>query len=238
MTSTIDTGSTDLQDPTPDAAGEPPRTGRGRWPVFGVLAGVSAFVGAMAGMPSNLTEEDYRSGVDVLDKLERSGFHVAFLLGLVSIATLLLAASGWKRWAERNAPDDLAAGTIGTALSATAAVNIVGYSLMGAMALYLPGGVDEGWLSDEAMFVNWSFLDFGVLLGWWGAAVAAMCVAWLSFRPNRILPRWMGVVSVLLLLPPVVMAIGMSLPGMPGFTMPIWLTIVSLGMLRSKFVRQ
>jgi hypothetical protein len=231
MSSTIDTRPDETITTTPTG------TGRGRWPIFGALAGLTAFFGALAGMPGNLTEEDYQSGVAVLDKLERGGFHVAFILGLVSVGALLLAAAGWRRWAERNAPDDIAAGTISNALTATAAVNLIGYSLMGAMALYLPGGVDENWLSDEAMFTNFAYLDFGVLFGWWGAAVAAFCVAWLSFRSDRVLPRWMGVVSVLLLLPPVLMAIGMSLPGMPGFTMPIWLTIVSLGMLRSKFVR-
>jgi len=221
------------------AGGETAATSsRPRWPIFGVVAGTAAFVASMVGMPGDgLTEEEYGSGIDVLDHLTRGGFRSGFLIGLVSIGALLLAASGWKRWAERRAPDDIAARTIGSALSATAAVNIIGYSLMGSMALYMPGGVDEGWLSRESQFVNFTYLDFGVLFGWWATVLAAGCVAWLSFRPDRLLPRWYGVVSVLLMFPPIALAIGMSLPGMPGFTMPIWLTIVSLGMLFGRAAR-
>ncbi|QGG96821.1 hypothetical protein [Actinomarinicola tropica] len=217
-----------------DTTDTPSTTGRPRWPLFGALAGVTALAAAFTGMPADLTEEDWSSGPEVLDLLDRGNYHVAFILGLVSVAALLITASAWRRWAERNAPDDLAARTIPTALAATAAMNILGYSLMGSMALYLPGGVDEGWLSREAMFVNFTLLDFGVLLGWWGGLVAAGCVASLAFRKDRVLPRWMGVASVLLMLPPVAMALIMALPGMPGFTMPIWLTVVSVGMVLSR----
>ena len=110
--------------------------------------------------------------------------------------SLFVAATGWKRWAEQRAPRDLAARTIGTALAATATINIIFTCLAGSMALYLPGGTDEGWLSREGIFVNYTLLDFGQLLGWWGAVVAAVCVATLSLRRNRVLPRWMGVVSI------------------------------------------
>ena len=48
------------------------------------------------------------------------------------------------------------------------------------------------------------------------------------------LPRWMGVVSALLMLPPLLLAVFASLPGMPGFTMPIWLVVISIGMARSR----
>lgn len=215
-------------------AAEPAPTGRPRWPLFGALAGAAALAGALVGMPSNLADEDWSAGVAIIDKLDRANFHVAFLLGLVSIAALLVATSGWKRWAERNAPDDLAARTIPTALAATAAINILGYSLMGSMALYMPGGPDEGWLSREAIFVNFTLLDFGVILGWWGGMVAAGCVAVLALRKDRLLPRWMGVASILLMLPALLLAGIMALPGMPGFVMPIWLVVISVGMVVSR----
>lgn len=241
MTTTIDPTDLDPR-PTADGSGAPAERagtghrGRSRWPLVGAGAGAAAFVATLAGMSNDLTEEEWTIGVDVIDSLDRGGYHVAFVLGLVSVGLLLVASSGWRRWAERHAPDSLAARTIPTALGATAAINVIGYSLMGSMALYLPGGTDEGTLSREAVFVNFTFLDFGVLLGWWGGMVAAACVVALSLGRARALPRWMGVVSILLMLPPFLMGVIMALPGMPGFTMPIWLVVISLGMAFSRKV--
>jgi hypothetical protein len=102
------------------------------------------------------------------------------------------------------------------------------------MALYLPGGTDNGWLSRDAMFVNFTLLDFGQLLGWWGGMVAAGCVASLALRRQRVLPRWMGVFSIIAMLPPLAMAAVMALPGFVGLTMPIWLVVISIGMVFSR----
>jgi len=74
----------------------------------------------------------------------------------------------------------------------------------------------------------------GTRLGWWGGMVAAGCVATLALRRSHVLPRWMGVVSVLFMIPPIGMAIGMGLPGFPGLVMPIWLAVISIGMLASR----
>jgi len=209
------------------------RTGRAKWPIFGAAGAVTGFVAVMVSMPS-LTEDEYNSGVEVLDHLERGGYHAGFLLGLVSVACLLVAASGWKRWAERRVPDSLAGRTLSQGLATTATINIIFFCLMGSMALYLPGGTDEGWLSEESMLTNFTLLDFGALLGWWGAAVSAICVAALAFGKERALPRWMGIVSVVFLIPPFAMAIGMGLPGFVGLTLPIWLLVISVGMVFSR----
>jgi len=237
----LDMSITTLSRPTteqPEAAEvvAPRSHRRPTWPIFGVVAGVTGSVSALAGI-SKVTEEDASEGVGVLDHLTRGTYHVSFLLGIVAFASLFVAATGWKRWAEQRAPRDLGARTIGTALSATATINIIFACLAGSMALYLPGGSDEGWLSKESIFVNYSLLDFGQLLGWWGAAVAAVCVATLALRRNRVLPRWMGVVSILLLLPPLGMAVAIGLPGLVGLTMPIWLVVISIGLVFSKTAR-
>ena len=227
--------------PTPDADGTvgsvrtdgtaPDRT-RATWPVAGVVAGVAGLVAGMAGMAS-IAEEQYLEGPSVISELERGGYYVSFVLGLVSVAALFIAAAGWRRWAQHRAADDLAAGTVATALTATATINIIGYSLAGALALYLDGGMDQGTMSDESLFVNFAYLDFGTLFGWWGAMLAAGCVAFLAFR-RRILPRWMGIVSVATMALPLGFALFTSLPGMPGFFMPLWLVITSTGMVFSR----
>ena len=205
---------------------------RPTWPIAGAVAGVASLVAAMAGMAS-LTEEQYLEGPGVIDTLERGGYYVSFVVGLVGVAALFIAAAGWRRWAQHGAPDDLAASTIATALSATATVNIIGYSLAGALALYLDGGMDERTMADESLFVNFAYLDFGTLFGWWGAMLAAGCVAFLAFR-RRLLPRWMGIVSVAAMALPLGFAVVASLPGLPGLIMPLWLVAISVGMVFSR----
>jgi hypothetical protein len=202
--------------------------------VFGVIAGVTGFASALVALSNGVSEEDARAGVAAIDELNRNTYYISFLLGLVSIAALLVTAAAWRRWANDRAPRDLAAGTIGGALAATATVNIIGTALAGSMAIYLPGGSDEGWLSRDAIFVNYTLLDFGQLLGWWGAMVAAGCLAATSLRKSRLLPRWMGIVSVVLMLPAIVFAVATGLPGFPGLVMPIWLVVISLGMMRAR----
>jgi hypothetical protein len=223
-------------EPSPGAtrAIQPVRARRARWPIFGAVAGAAGFATSMLSFDNGATEEQREAGPSVIDHLERGNYHIAFLVGLVSIAALLVTAVGWRRWAERRAPDDLAARTIGHALTLTAAVNVMGTAMLGAMALYLPGGMDEGTFPKESLFINYTLLDFGTLFGWWGTLVGAICVAVLAFRRQRVLPRWMGVASVLLALPAVAFAVGTALPGFPGLTMPIWLVVVSIGLMFSR----
>ncbi|WP_426574006.1 hypothetical protein [Aquihabitans sp. McL0605] len=238
MTSTLSTTSGTVSDaegtdPEATTTTPPPRQGRPRWPIFGVVGAVAGFAAVGVSM-SPMTEDDAAKGVGIVDDLHRGGYHAGFLLGLVSVACLLVASSGWRRWAERTAPDDLAARTVGQGLAATATVNIIFFCLMGSMADYLPGGADHGWLSDQAVFTNFTLLDFGALLGWWGAAVSAVCVAALAFGRQRALPRWMGIVSAVLLLPAAAFAIATGLPGFVGVVMPVWLVVISLGMVFSR----
>ncbi|MET0459144.1 MAG: hypothetical protein ABW195_07845, partial [Ilumatobacteraceae bacterium] len=87
---------------------------RGRWPVFGIVAGITGLVSSMAVL-SDISEEEVATGAGVLDQLDRVNYHVSFLLGLVGVASLFIAATGWRRWAEQHAPHDLAARTIGAA---------------------------------------------------------------------------------------------------------------------------
>lgn len=205
---------------------------RATWPIAGVVAGVASLVAAMASL-GTVTEDELLEGVGLVDDLERGGYHVSFVLGLVGVAALFIAAAGWRRWAQHRAADDLAASTIATALAATATLNVIGYSLAGALALYLEGGLDAGTTPDEMLFVNFAYLDFGTLFGWWGAVLAAGCVALLALR-RRVLPRWMGIVSVTAMAIPVGFAVFTALPGMPGLIMPLWLVAISVGMVFSR----
>ena len=118
-----------------------------------------------------------------------------------------------------------------------AGVHLIGTAAAGSMSLYLPGGPDEGWMSRDGLFVSYTLLDFGMLLSFWGVLVGAAAVATLSFGRNRVLPRWMGVVSVIACIPPIALGLGMALPGFPGLVMPIWLVVISIGMMVSRTAR-
>ena len=216
------------------ADGTPVATGTARWPLWGLAGGVLGLVANFLSYPA-LEEEDYTKGVEIIDKLEAGQYRVGFVFGLVAIGCLMVAAAGWSRWAEARAPRDLSARLVGRGLAATATIMVIFFAIVGSMGLYLPGGAEETTgLHDQGLYVNHVLLDFGTLLGWWGAAVAAIAVAVMAFRKAGPLPRWMGVVSVLFLLPPVGMALGTSLPGLVGFFMPLWLAVISIGMVVSK----
>lgn len=116
-------------------------------------------------------------------------------------------------------------------------MHLIGTSAAGSLSLYLPGGPDEGFMSKEGLFVSYTLLDFGMILSFWGVLFAAIGVATLSFGSRRVLPMWMGIASVLLVLPPIAFGIGMALPGFPGLVMPIWLVLISGGFLFSRTAR-
>jgi hypothetical protein len=216
-----------------DGSTSPPPTGGRRWPIAGIVAGVATIGSAQATLSSGgLSKEEANLGVDLVPLLDRGGYHIGFVVGLVAIGSLMVAAAGWKRWAEDRAPRDLAARTIGQGLSLTATVMTIFVGFTGALALYLPGGTDEGWQPAAHLYNLYSMLDFGILLAWWGAAMSAGCVAVISLRKDRLLPRWMGIVSIVLLAMPLGLAAFTALPGLVGFFLPIWLVIVSIGMTR------
>ena len=114
------------------------------------------------------------------------------------------------------------------ALFATAASMILGYGFKGSLAVYLPGGIDEGSYPKEGLNAVWMFLDFAPYICWWGATVAAASAVWLAFR-ERLLPRWLGAVSIVFVVAPLAMMVGTGLPGFPGVVSPMWLLILSLG---------
>jgi hypothetical protein len=77
------------------------------------------------------------------------------------------------------------------------------------------------------------FLDFGPYIAWWGAAIGAASMVWLSLR-DRLLPIWIGVVSALFALAPIGFLVATGLPGLLGVVDPLWLVIVSLGVAFSR----
>jgi hypothetical protein len=204
---------------------------RNRWPLFAIAAGVLAIPGNMLSLGGTMREDDPDLDAYVAD-LDRGKYHAAFLLLLASAACLVLLVSALRRWATERAGDRLAARVIPNALSITATLAVIAAAMAGSLALYLPGGMDDGVMWSDGLKAAYLYLDFGALFGWWGAMLAAGASAILSFGRGRILPRWFGVVSAVLVAFPLAVAVITALPGLPGLFMPIWLIVFGVVLTR------
>jgi len=206
---------------------------RATWALWGVGAGLAGLVATMLSDQSgSLAEEDYLLGAAVVDKLESGPYHVGVVAGFVCVVALLFTAAGWRRWASHTAPDSLAARVVSMAMVASAGAMMIGYGLKGSMAVYLPGGMDHDGMSQEGLYSLFMFLDLGAWMVWWGGVVAALAVVWLALRES-LLPRWMGVVSVLFAAVPLGFLTVTGLPGMAAIT-SVWLVVVSVGVVASR----
>ena len=198
------------------------------WPLWGVGAGLLGVVGHL------LTVQDApktaaEGGPAFIETLDRTTFHIGVVAGIGAVLCLLVFAAGWRRWAAASATNSLAAGTVSMALVASAGAMIFGYGMKGALAVYLPGGMDEGMFPNEGLYVNYMFTDLGSFMSWWGVAIAAAAMAWLALRERR-LPLWIGVLSAIFFLIPLGVLVATGLPGFPGVVDPLWLIVTSVGL--------
>ena len=168
----------------------------------------------------------------VVENLPRFQYHVSFVFGLACAAALVVAVTALRPWVEQFAPGRLGVRVIPNALSITATLAVISACMAGSLALYLPGGLDDGTMWVEGLAASYYFLDFGALVGWWGAALAAACALPLSFGEDRVLPRWLGVITVPLVAVPALAAAATGLPGLPGLTMPIWMVAFGAALVR------
>ncbi len=219
-----DTDSTLVWAPSDDSR-------RARWPWWVVAAGVTGLASNLTSMGATTAEEDPDPLV-VVENLPRLQYHVSFVFGLTCAAALVIAVTALRPWVERRAPGRLGARVIPNALSITATLAVISACTAGSLALYLPGGLDDGTMWVEGLAASYYFLDFGALIGWWGAVLAASCALPLSFGEDRVLPRWLGVATVPLVAIPLLAAAATGLPGLPGLTMPIWMIAFGAALTR------
>lgn len=221
---------------TPAEIVEPPNTIDGQstrggpWSLWGASAAVAGLVAGFFSLGQHVATERPDPHL-LMESLHRPSYHAAFLFGLVAFASLLIMVAGLHRWADYVGRGRLAARVIPIALTVTAVLVLLASCAAGSLALYLPGGADHGVMWTEGLFVNYMMLDFGMLIGWWGAAVAAVAAAGLAFGPERLLPQWFGIASVGLVITPVGVAVASGLPGLVGMILPIWLLAFSFVLL-------
>jgi hypothetical protein len=207
-------------------------TGGRYWPAWGVAAGVLGPIGHMFSQ-TDVSLEQRRSGAQVVEALDRTGFHVGVVAGFLAVFCLLVFAAGWRRWAAREAPTSFTADIVPLALTASAGAMILGYGIKGMLAIYLPGGINAGEYGAEGLYTLFMFDDLGPYMAWYGVTIAAAAVTWLSLR-ERVLPIWIGMISLLLTLVPIAMLVVTGLSGLPGVVQPLWLIVISIGLLLTR----
>ena len=199
-----------------------------RWPLWGVAAGVLGSIGHLLTV-ADPSDGQRAAGTAVVDALDRTGYHVGVVAGMFAVFCLLVFAAGWRRWASAAAPASLAASVVTQALVASAGAMILGYGFKGGLAVYLEGGIDEGMYPAESLLTLFMFDDFAPFIAWYGVAMAAAAVGWLSLRERR-LPLWLGAVSAVFALVPVGVLVATGLPGFPGVVGPLWLILAGGGL--------
>jgi hypothetical protein len=215
-----------------DPSVSPIRSATGhRWPLSGAAAALFGGIATLLPSKVNMQPDNHATSAAVIATLHRWPYQVAVIAGLFSVACMLATATGWRRWAAERAPGNLAAETVGKALGATAAAMMIGFGLLGSLAVYLHGGINQHMFSRDGLFSVYMFIDFAPYVAWWGATVAAAALAWIAFR-NRLVPRWLGAMSAAAVAIAVLPMLLTGLPGMPGVVGPFWLLVVSVGMSR------
>jgi hypothetical protein len=153
--------------------------------------------------------------------------------GFLAVACVLAFAAGWRHWSERQGPPASAARLVSLALTASAGAMIIGYGFKGPLAIYLPGGINAHSYPPLGLYSLLMINDSAPYFAWWGVIVAAAGVAWLALR-ERLVVRWVGVLSVLAVLAAFGWLAATGLTDFGGIVGPVWLILASVGLARRR----
>jgi hypothetical protein len=202
---------------------------RSRWPLIGTAAGITGFIATLVTdiHPAN------EATIDIVDDVSQGKAHASIIAGYVTVALLVVLAAAWRRHVEPRVASSTAARVVSNGILISAAALTLGYGWKGAMAVYLPGGMDEGAFDKEGLYVLYMLNDFGSFIGWLGVTIAAGAIAWMALR-DRTISRWIGVVAVLPVLAVTAFTVGTGLPGFPGMVSPLFLVVAFTGLAFGK----
>jgi hypothetical protein len=202
---------------------------RSRWPLIGVAAGIT---GVVATLITDLHPSNDATRA-VVDEVSRGKAHVSVIAGYITVALLVVLAAAWRRHVEPRVANSTAARVVSNGILISAAALSLGYGWKGAMAVYLPGGMDEGAFDKEGLYILYMLNDFGSFIGWLGTTIAFGAIAWMAFR-DRTVSRWIGAASVIPVLAVTAFTAGTGLPGFPGVVGPVFLVITFAGLAFGK----
>ncbi len=204
-------------------------TTRSRWPLIGAAAGVTGFIATLV---TDIHPAD-KATVDIVDDVSRGTAHASIIAGYVTVSLLVVLSAAWRRHVEPRVANSVAARVVSNGVLISAAALTLGYGWKGAMAVYLPGGMDAGAFDKEGLYVLYMLNDFGSFIGWLGVTVAAGAMAWMAFR-DRTISRWIGVVALVPVLAVTAFTVGTGLPGFPGVVSPLFMVITFTGLAFGK----
>jgi hypothetical protein len=202
---------------------------RGRWPLIGAAAGITGFIATLV---TDIHPAD-KATIDIVDDVSQGKAHLSIIAGYVTVALLVVLSATWRRHVEPRVASSTAARVVSNGLLISAAALTLGYGWKGAMAVYLPGGMDAGAFDKDGLYVLYLLNDFGSFIGWLGVTIAAGAFAWMAFR-ERTVSRWIGVVSLVPVLAVTAFTVGTGLPGFPGVVSPLFMVIAFTGLAFGK----
>lgn len=191
------------------------------WAWWGVPAGLAGLAGNFISTHGPLSNTN---AVEAVASVARTSYHVGTVLGLVSFASLLLFSAGWRG---REQARGLAQQAISPAVAVTATLVLFGTGLRGAMAEYLPGGINEDNFDDAGLYALFIVHDTAPWFAWWGVLMMAALVAFMALAGQGF-PRWLGVLSIAALAMPTAVMAGSGAVAAAGFIGPLWLVVFSV----------
>ncbi len=191
------------------------------WAWWGVPAALAGLAGNFIAAHDKLSNAD---AAEAVSSVSRTSYHVSTVLGLTSFICLILVAAGWRRWASDRG---LVEQSISTGIVISATLVLFATGLRGALAEYLPGGINEDNFNDAGLYGLFIVHDTAPWTAWWGILFMAAAVGFISLA-GQSFPRWLGVLSILALAMPTAVMAGSGALAAAGFVGPIWLAIFSV----------
>ena len=119
---------------SPAETDQSPTTGRGRWPLVGVAAGLGGIVATLVLDIHPVIDADESYTADIVDQVSSGKAHASVIIGYLTVALLLVLAAAWRRHVEPKALGSTAARVVPLGLTAAAGALSLGYGWRGALA--------------------------------------------------------------------------------------------------------
>lgn len=199
------------------------------WPLWGLPAGGLGFVATV--LLNDRPDAETRGGDHTITPadmatLDPAIYHVAVVLGFLSVACLVVLAAQWRRRVEVQFDWSTAAPVVSGGLLTSAAGLTLAYGWMGALSRYLPDAPEASSYDERGTFVYFMLSDFSPYIAWLGVLVAGAALAWMAWREHlvsRVLGSFTGALFVLVM----GLVVATGVPGLPGIA-GLELAVVSL----------